>query len=327
MGGLAAVVAVVAWRGWRYLTASRTGTGPGVRVDDGVLLHVEAGGPRDAGPTVMLVHGFAASMEQMEHQRSALEDRYRVLQVDLRGHGRSGWRGRRRVGMDRLGRDLAEVLESRTRGRVIVVAHSMGGMAVMALAQSRPELVGSVITGVALLSTSEGHLARTVMPGSVARCMARSGLTEAALLGSWLVAPLIDHLRPFRTRWGRHWLARRLVADPARHPEVPDTMADARSGLPRSDTFAFYPGMVQHDGAPGLDVLRRVPTLVLSGTDDRTIPSEHSRRIAERLGPGARLVLVPGAGHMVNVTHVEIVNDALLELLRRADRDVAPGGT
>jgi pimeloyl-ACP methyl ester carboxylesterase len=64
-----------------------------------------------------------------------------------------------------------------------------------------------------------------------------------------------------------------------------------------------------------LDVLRRVPTLVLTGSHDATIPADHSRRMAREIGAAARLVVVDGAGHMVNMTHPGAVNAALADLL------------
>ncbi len=304
----------------------RVGAGPGVRTDDGVLLHVETDGPDDAALTVVLVHGFAASMDQMAQQRATLARHARVVALDLRGHGHSGWRAPRRVDVDRLARDLTAVVESRTRGPVVLVGHSLGGMAVMALARSRPDLVGSVVAGVALLSTSSGGLARTVLPGPVADIATRTGLAHAVLLAAWLLAPLADAARPFRRSWGRRWLARRLVADPGRHPDVPATMADVRSGLPRANTVAFYPGIVDHDGTAGLELLRDVPSLVLTGTEDRTIPAEHSRRIADALGGRTTLVHVPGAGHMVTVTHPEPVGRELVALLQRVERALPRAG-
>ena len=86
----------------------------------------------------------------------------------------------------------------------------------------------------------------------------------------------------------------------------------------------FFSTMLHHERAEALSGLSHVPTLVLAGTEDATIPAEHSRRIAARLGRRAELVLVRGAGHMVNMSHPEQVNGELLRLLRRV-RTVSPG--
>ena len=66
-----------------------------------------------------------------------------------------------------------------------------------------------------------------------------------------------------------------------------------------------------------LDVLRDVATLVLVGSKDRITPLDHSRAIAEAL-PTAELVVVEGAGHMVQLERADEVNGHLRRLLDRA---------
>ena len=65
-------------------------------------------------------------------------------------------------------------------------------------------------------------------------------------------------------------------------------------------------------------MLRAVPVTVLCGDSDRLTPLRHSRRMAEEIGPGAELVVVPGAGHSVNLTRQQVVDDAVLRLIDRA---------
>ena len=66
-----------------------------------------------------------------------------------------------------------------------------------------------------------------------------------------------------------------------------------------------------------LPALASVPTTVVTAADDRLTPATHGQRIAEALGPRARLLLVDGAGHAVNWTHHEVVDAALLDLVDR----------
>ncbi len=61
-----------------------------------------------------------------------------------------------------------------------------------------------------------------------------------------------------------------------------------------------------------------LPVLVRAGAEDATIPAAAAEQLADRIGPTTRLVLVPGAGHMVPLTHAPAVNTALLDLLARA---------
>lgn len=64
--------------------------------------------------------------------------------------------------------------------------------------------------------------------------------------------------------------------------------------------------------------LRGLPVLVLTGTADKLTRPEHSKRMAADIGPGAELVLVPGAGHVVNQTRPVETNEALDRVLHRA---------
>lgn len=81
-------------------------------------------------------------------------------------------------------------------------------------------------------------------------------------------------------------------------------------------TMAFYATFLDHDEEASLQVLRRVPVTVVAASQDRLIPAGHARRIAGLID-GAELVLVPGAGHAVNLTRPDTVNSAFLRLLDR----------
>jgi len=79
----------------------------------------------------------------------------------------------------------------------------------------------------------------------------------------------------------------------------------------------FYPAICLHDKLAALAALEGVPTLVLTGTKDLLTPPGHSAAIAEAL-PGAELVLIPDAGHLVMLERPDLVNTHLAALLERA---------
>lgn len=311
----AAACSVGLRRWWEHRLSRRTaGAGPGIRTDDGVLLHVAGDGPTDGALMIVFAHGFAARSEVFEPQRASLSERVRVVTFDQRGHGRSGWGGHRGATIDRLGRDLGGIIDQWGPGSVIVVGHSLGGMAVMALADQRPELFGSKIVGVALLSTSAGELASS-LPRPAAWFPEAPHLARAMLWLLWLVAPLVDRLAPLRRRWGRQLLRRQLFGSSPVPPPVVSKMQQMWTDTPRSVTAAFYPAMLAHDRIDAVRALDGVPTLVLAGSDDRTIPYRHSERLAAEAGHRTELVVLSGAGHMVNLTHPTAVNEALHRLV------------
>jgi pimeloyl-ACP methyl ester carboxylesterase len=299
--------------------------GPDVVVaDDGVRLHVEVDEVPGSPLTVVLVHGFTARLEEFALQRETLAARYRTVLYDQRGHGRSGWGDVRHATIDQTGRDLQAVLAQHVpTGPVVLLGHSMGGMSVLALARQRPDLFGSRVRGVFLLATSAGDLATGGVVGLFARVGRRLGLLPLWLWWLRVTAPLLQRFRRPGTRLGYLFIRRQLFgrddADPATVRQVQDLLEQA----PFPISAAFYPTFLSHDETAALPVLSAVPVTVLVGDTDRLTPAEHSRRMAAAIGPSAELVVVPGAGHSVNITRRQVVDDALLALIDRARATVA----
>jgi pimeloyl-ACP methyl ester carboxylesterase len=294
---------------------------PGSRVvetDDGVRLHVEFDGPESAPVTVLFSHGFTARLAEWELQRAALRDRARLVFWDQRGHGRSAVTPLPDATIDRTGRDLGQVLDAvAPTGPVVLAGHSMGGMSIMALARQRPELFGPRVVGIFLLATSAGGLVETGILGWLVKAIRRLGLLPLYLRGLQLVAPLLERFR-WRGSPLARWFTRRLLfgeddADPASVRLVQQLLEET----PYPVVMAFYATFLDHDETASLPVLRRVPVTVVAATHDRLTPVDHGRRLAAAIGTGAELVVVPGAGHSVNLTRTQIVDDALNRLLDR----------
>ena len=293
-----------------------------VVADDGVPLHVEEVGPSDAPLTVVFLHGYVQEMAGWHYQRIALaqDNPGRLVFYDHRAHGRSG-RGRpESATIDQLGRDLLTVLDAVVpRGPVVLVGHSMGGMTIMALADARPDLFGSRIVGVALLSTSTGKLAElTFGLPSVLRPLSKLTLP-------WLSRGVRRRPEPFET-------GRRLGSDLsfvfARYAGFGDrevspalvTLVEQMAANTPIDVIAeFHDTFTTHDKLAAIGVLDQVETLILVGSKDLITPEDHSKAMAESL-PRASLVVVEGAGHMVQLERAPLVTLQLRALVGRAVR-------
>lgn len=290
-----------------------------VVTDDGVRLHVEVDEVPGSPVTVVFVHGFTARLQEFDLQRETLRGRCRVVLYDQRGHGASGWGDYRSATIDQLGRDLSAVLERHApTGPVVLLGHSMGGMTLLALARQRPELFGGRVTGAFLLATAAGDLTAGGVAGLVVRIGKRLGLLPLWLWWLRVVAPLAQRFNRPGTRFGyaliRYYLFGRDDADPATVRQVQALLEQA----PLTVSAAFYPTFLSHDEFAALPVLRAVPVTILVGDSDRLTPERHSRRMAAEIGDTAELVVVPGAGHSVNITRRRVVDDAVLKLLERA---------
>jgi pimeloyl-ACP methyl ester carboxylesterase len=299
-----------------------------VGTDDGVDLYVEVDGDQDAPLTVVLTHGFTARLGEWDDQRPALRRRARLVLWDHRGHGRSGWKGGLRAAtIERTARDLAAVLDATApAGPVVLAGHSMGGMSVMALARQRPDLFGGRVVGVFLLATSAGGLVPEGLVGRLVGAFRRLGLLPLYLAWLRLFAPLLEAVRVRGTALGR-WYTRRYLfgrddADPAKVREVQDMLEET----PYPIVMAFYATLLGHDESAACPVLGRVPVTVVVGTHDRLTPAAHSRRLARLIGPTADLVVVPGAGHSVNISRPAVVDEAFLALLDRVEERLPQAG-
>ncbi|MFR9676322.1 alpha/beta fold hydrolase [Streptomyces sp. TR06-5] len=306
---------------------------PGTAVaDDGTALYFEVDEPSDpdrreeaAGrPTVVFSHGYCLNQDAWHFQRAALRaaGTHRCVYWDQRSHGRSGRATPGEpVSIDRLGEDLRAVLDAAVpQGPVVLVGHSMGGMAVMALAEHHPRFVAERVAGVALLSTSAGRLgeitygfpaagvraARRLAPGVLRAMAAQSGLVEQGRQAA---------SDTFATLVRRYSFGTARDADPT----VARFVQRMIEAVPIDVVAEFYPAFGDHEKTAALAAFAGVPALVLTGDEDQVIPPGHSEGIAAVL-PDAEQVLVEGAGHLVPLDRPETVDAHLAALLARTIR-------
>jgi pimeloyl-ACP methyl ester carboxylesterase len=141
-----------------------------------------------------------------------------------------------------------------------------------------------------------------------------------------LTAPVLERFRRRGTRISRRVVRRLLFgADDADLANV-RLVQDLLEETPWPVAMAFYATFLDHDETAALEVLRRVPVTVVAATHDRLTPAAHGRRMAETIGADAELVLVPGAGHSVNLTRTDVVNKALTDLLDRSQTRARDAG-
>lgn len=110
------------------------------------LFHTDTG-VADAPKTVMLLHGWTCDSHDWSWQLPALESRYRVIAVDLRGHGRSEVMPPGTYMPDHYVADVEALIAGRFPGqRPILMGHSMGAQVAARLALKRPDLVRAIVS-------------------------------------------------------------------------------------------------------------------------------------------------------------------------------------
>lgn len=281
---------------------------------DGTVLAVEEDGPADADITVVLVHGWTQDRRTWDRVLPLLPPGVRWVRYDLRGHGASAPPAPGTATIDRLADDLVEVIEAvAPTGRLVLAGHSMGGMTIMALADRYPELVRARVEGTAFVSTACSHMSRVTLglPGVWGALAHR---VERRLAGM-LTRYRRDRLPLSRTaaRLGARWLVFGRRPRPADVAMVADQLLRAHP----ASVGAFQTEIGLHDRTTALSVLRDTPGVVMSGTADRLCTTRHARAIADELHEG-RLVLCPGAGHMLPQERATEVAEEVATLCRVA---------
>ena len=263
-----------------------------VRSFDGTQLAARAAGDPSA-PILLFVHGFSLDMTTWHEQWIDLSADHRCVLMDLRGHGASEAPADGDLSLRSMGRDVASVLEAVAPGRrVVVVAHSMGAMAVLAMAEVRPDLIATTVAGVVFVGTSASELVRSAM-GSVAD----------------LMRPRLGSLRSAAQRVDR--LRRAVLASPTDlrgavvrltqfGPDAPRHVVEHVVHLAeRASSDLWTDGLAELLETDLRHVLPRlnVPALVVVGEHDRVTPAASGIELAAAL-PDGRFVLLEGAGHI-----------------------------
>lgn len=288
-----------------------------VVTDDGVELAVRDVGPRDAPLTVVFAHGFCLRMGSFHFQRARLAAEWgaqvRMVFYDQRGHGDSTAAPPQTYTVPRLGRDLEAVLAATVpTGPVVLVGHSMGGMTVLAHARQFPHRYGNRIVGAALISSAAKGVSRSPL-GEVLRNPALE-----AVQFSVRYAPNLVH----RGRGA----ARRVIAPILRAAsygtdEISSSVVAFSEAMmhatPVPTMVGFLHALEVHDESAALTTLAKIPTLVACGDHDLLTPAGYSRAMAATLWD-CELVIVPGAGHLVQLEEPDAIDEALVRLVERA---------
>ncbi|MBC7373178.1 MAG: alpha/beta hydrolase, partial [Frankiales bacterium] len=173
-----------------------------------------------------------------------------------------------------------------------------------------------------LLATSSGGLVGAGPVGAGVRLARRLHLLAPLLLWLRLWSPLLERLRRRGTRAGRAYFRRNLFGTDDADPDAVAQVQALLEQTPLTVSAAFYRTLLDHDEHAALAAMVNIPVTLLVGDADRLTPVGHSRRMAELL-PDAELVVVPGAGHSVNITRREVVDAALLRLVERVRQSSA----
>jgi 3-oxoadipate enol-lactonase len=249
---------------------------PFLRRPDGSRLYHEIHGTSDSEPIVLL-EGLGGDILGWRRNIPHLAAELQVVAFDFRGNGRSDPPSGP-VTMTTFVEDTVALLDHVGLDAAHSYGQSFGGMVAQELALTHPERVRTLILG----------------------------CTHPGVRHAVRVRRAVPKARPWEALYSETFLRD--------HPN--EVAEDLRSGSPQAPESARR----QWEAMQGFDALDRlpslrIPTLVLHGSEDRTIHPDNARILAERI-PGARLVLLDGAGHNYHVEQPDAADGAVLEFVR-----------
>jgi pimeloyl-ACP methyl ester carboxylesterase len=268
---------------------------PFVTIDGQALHYIDQG----TGPAVLLAGSYLWDQAMWAPQIAALAQQYRVIALDLWGHGESGPLPVGTASLDDLARQALVLLDHLDIDRVTLVGLSVGGMWGARLALSAPQRINGLVMMDTYLGVEPEPTRQYYF--SLLQQIEEAGVIAPQLLD--IVVPIffrpgIDPQSPLYRNFRAALAA--LPADRLRQSIVPM----GRITFGRDD---YMTRLGELDGAS---------TLVMCGDQDIPRPPGEAREMAELIG--CPWVLVPEAGHISNLENPEFVTETLLAFL--ADR-------
>jgi pimeloyl-ACP methyl ester carboxylesterase len=256
------------------------------------LAYVERG----TGPVVVLLHGFPLSKEMWRHQLDALAVGYRVIAPDLPGHGESPAPDRI-YEMDAMADEVVALLDRLGIVQPVVLGGlSMGGYVALALLRRHPERVRGLLLMDTRAAADTPDAAR--MREETARGVLQSKSTSV------MIETMVPRL------FGKTTLEK--------HPgKIGPILAVMERTTPQGVAGALRGMAVRPDRRGELGEIA-VPTLVLVGEDDVISPPAEAREIAAAI-PGARIEVIPNAGHLAPYENPSAANAAIQSFLESLD--------
>lgn len=272
------------------------------KTEDGVDLSLHHSRADNPISTVIFCHGYMSSMDSWFFQFRCLQRRFGervdIILMDHRGHGLSGESHHSTYTASQLGADLAEVIRTEVRTEtVILVGHSMGGMAVLSSAVEHIN-VRERISGMVLMSTSsQGGL------DGYARLLRIPGLSHLAELNAFIpmlcpsilgvASMMCDRVHDSR----KSQFLRRLIAESSPHTVT-----------------GYLAGMAGYNISAGIQTLASIPSAILCGDKDRVFPISHSEALHTML-PLSSIDVIPGAGHMMCLEKSTLISQSIVKFL------------
>lgn len=257
-----------------------------------------------SGRPVVLIHGWPVSKDMWEYQIEDLVNAgLRVIKYDRRGFGKSTkpWDG---YNYDSLTDDLAAIIEQLDLKDAVLVGFSMGG--------------GEVVRYLSRYGT--GRVSKIVLMSAVTPFLGKAD-TNPEGVPQEIFAQMMEGLKndriAFLDDFGKMFFGVGLLSHPVSGPYLQYFRGLAEVALPRA-TQQCALAFANTDFRADVEAVN-VPTLIIHGDADKTVPIEASSARTARMIAGSRYVVIEGAPHGLFYTHRKEINDYLISFCRKDD--------
>jgi 3-oxoadipate enol-lactonase len=265
---------------------------PYASIDAGDLYYEQHG----HGPDLLCIQGVGVDVSAWRAQIPALAREYRVTVFDNRDVGRSFY-ATAPYDVAALAADTLALADRLELGRFHVLGSSLGGAIAQELALSAPERVRSLTLCVSWAGNGAWGRAHAQVAIAAAAHLTEEELTRALMLGT---------------------LSERTFEEMARELETMNALVRAYPHRQRREGYIRQlEAGATHETRPRLPALS-IPTHVIGAEQDLLVPVWKSRELAELI-PGARLSVIDGAAHAVNIERSAEYNELVLSFLRSID--------
>ncbi len=272
-----------------------------IDVADGGVVHAQAAGE---GQPVVFIHGLTATSAIWYQQYRLVAEGFRVMTLDLIGHGGSSV-GSAGAGIEANAARLAELLDTEGTDDTILVGHSMGGMAVAQMLVDHPDAARRV-RGVVFVGSA------AAVPEGVAQIPGIRGLSQR--VGQWVADNPTTAARLKRVPGNDlGQLAVRAAFGTAPSPRHVALTADCYDQCDPQVWAEANQSILDYDVSDRLGPLD-IPSLVLVGSRDRLTPTSAAVTLNRVLGANSRLRVVPGRGHQLMLEQPAEVDAAVIEI-------------
>ncbi|MEM1584192.1 MAG: alpha/beta hydrolase [Nitrososphaerota archaeon] len=252
------------------------------------------------GRPLMLIHGAWASHEWWRMQIPEFSKKYKVIAIDVRGHGKSA-RLEKPTTVQKLAEDVDKVLNTLGISEIVLVGWSMGGMLSTQYYFEHPEKVKGLV-----LISSRLHKRPRMLIEAYLR-------TIREMFTLFMDFADFEGFESLKYEDEVKKEVQKMFSS-STDPEIIRWAIEDLTKNRRRDYINIVKTLAKYDASDKLHMIK-VPMLIIVGDKDERTPPEFAKKIHEKV-PHSKLIIIEGYGHYMLIERPDIVNKEIIDFLQ-----------